>query len=145
MNISIKHFNELTAKELFEIYKVRTKIFVVEQNCPYQEVDDTDKISYHIWLGDNDDIKSYLRLFMCDEKSKTAAIGRVLSTERRHGYASVIISECIKFAKETLYAKRLVLDAQAYAGALYLNLGFRQISDEFLIDGIPHIKMEMKF
>lgn len=144
MNINIKHFNELTANELYEIYKVRTKVFVVEQNCPYQEVDDIDKESYHIWLCDEDGIKSYLRLFMADCEKKTAAIGRVLSAERRRGYASLVLKEAIKAAKERLGAEKIILDAQSYARKLYDKLGFEQVSGEFLIDGIPHIKMELK-
>ena len=143
MNICIKHFKELTAEELYEIYKVRTKVFVVEQNCPYQEVDDIDKTAYHIWLYDDGGIKSYLRLFMADENSKTAAIGRVLATERRRGYASAAMKEAVKAAKEKLGAEKITLDAQFYARGLYEMLGFKQTSEEFLIDGIPHIKMEL--
>lgn len=143
MDVSIKHFNELTVKELYEIYKVRTKVFVVEQNCPYQEVDDIDKTSYHIWLYDDSGIKSYLRLFMADDKNKVAAIGRVLSTERRRGYASVAMKEAIKTAREKLYAEKIILDAQCYAKGLYDMLGFKQTGVKFLIDGIPHIKMEL--
>lgn len=142
MNICIKHFKELTAEELYEIYKVRTKVFVVEQNCPYQEVDDIDKTAYHIWLYDGG-IKSYLRLFMADENSKTAAIGRALATERRRGYASAAMKEAVKAAKEKLGAEKITLDAQCYARGLYDMLGFKQTSEEFLIDGIPHIKMEL--
>lgn len=143
MNICIKHFNELTAEELYEIYKVRTKVFVVEQNCPYQDVDGIDKTAYHIWLYDDGGIKSYLRLFMADEKSKTAAIGRVLATERRCGYASAAMEEAVKAAKEKLGAEKIILDAQCYARGLYDMLGFKQTSGEFLIDGIPHIKMKL--
>ena len=58
----VKHFSELTKDELYEIYKVRAAVFVVEQNCPYQDIDEADKVSYHIWLKDDEGIQAYARV-----------------------------------------------------------------------------------
>ena len=95
MELIIKHFNELSARELFEIYKLRVSVFVVEQSCPYQEVDDADKAA-------------------------------------------------IDTAREKFSAESISLEAQVYAMPLYEKLGFRPTSEEFLEDGIPHIKMTLK-
>lgn len=62
MELVVKHFSELSAEELFEIYKLRVSVFVVEQNCPYQEVDDADRVAYHLWLKDEDGIEAYARV-----------------------------------------------------------------------------------
>ena len=61
MELFVKHFSELSAQELFEIYKLRVSVFVVEQKCYYQEVDDADKTAYHVWLRDGDGIQAYAR------------------------------------------------------------------------------------
>lgn len=76
MELVVKHFSELTAKELFEIYKLRVSVFVVEQKCPYQEVDDADRTAYHLWLKDADGIEAYARVLPQGAAFPTAAIGR---------------------------------------------------------------------
>ncbi len=141
MKVIIKKFDELTAAELHKIYKTRVSIFVVEQECPYQEVDDTDRDSLHIWIEENDEIKSYLRLFPKADAENTAHIGRVLATERRKGYASQILKVGIETAKDVMKADGIYLEAQTYALPLYTKLGFAPCGEEFLEDGIPHTPM----
>ena len=62
MELIVKHFSELSAEELFEIYKLRVSVFIVEQSCPYQDIDDADKSAYHVWLRDEDGIEAYARV-----------------------------------------------------------------------------------
>ena len=143
MEIFIKKYDELTVDELYEILKLRSIVFVVEQNCIYQDLDDIDKTSYHIFMKEKDkpEIKVYLRVF---EKDKdTAQIGRVVTAQdkRRKGYASELIKKGIDIAKNELKKNKVYLEGQVYASKLYEKLGFKIISDEFLEDGIPHYKM----
>ena len=144
MRLLIKQFSELTTEELFAIYKLRVSVFVVEQKCAYQEVDEVDKAAYHIWLEDDNGIEAYLRLMpegvVCPETS----LGRVIAVKRRCGMGSRIVSEGIRFAKEKLAAKEIVIEAQTYVKKLYESLGFKAESDEFLEDGIPHVRMRLK-
>ena len=143
METIIKKYKELTIDELYEILKLRSEVFVVEQNCIYQDVDDIDKRSYHIYMKEKDkpEIRVYLRVF---EKDKdTAQIGRVVTDEnyRRKGYASKLMLKGIEISKNEMKKSKIYLEGQVYAAKLYENLGFKIISDEFLEDGIPHYKM----
>lgn len=141
MELVVKHFDELTAWELFDLYKLRVSVFVVEQSCPYQEVDDADRMSYHVWLRDGDGIAAYLRVIPAGVNFEDVSIGRVIAVRRRCGLGTRIVAEGLRVAQERLGAQRVTIEAQTYARALYEKLGFRQTSEEFLEDGIPHIRM----
>ena len=141
MELIVKHFNELSAQDLFEIYKLRVSVFVVEQNCPYQEVDDADPLAYHLCLKDDSGIQAYLRVLPAGVNHKEVSIGRVIAVKRRQGLGTQLLKEGITVAREKFSAKCIELDAQTYARKLYENLGFVQQGDEFLEDGIPHIPM----
>ena len=143
MDTIIKKYNELTVDELYEILKLRSEVFVVEQTCIYQDLDDIDKRSYHIFMKEKDkpEIKVYIRVF---EKDKdTAQIGRVVTAKelRRKGYASKLILKGIEICQNEMKKSKVYLEGQVYASKLYEKLGFKIISDEFLEDGIPHYKM----
>ena len=141
MELIVKHFDELTARELFDLYKLRVSVFVVEQNCPYQEVDDADRMSYHVWLRDENGIAACLRVIPAGVSFEDVSIGRVIAVRRRCGLGTRIVTEGLRVAQEKLGAQRVTIEAQTYARALYENLGFRRTSEEFLEDGIPHIRM----
>lgn len=143
MDLVIKHFSELTADELYEIYRARVAVFVVEQRCAYQDVDDDDRRSYHFWISDNSKLVAYLRLIVRDRESGFVRVGRVLSLRRREGLAKKLVSEAVAFAKDRLDAKEIDLDAQTYVRAFYESLGFEVLGEEFLEDGIPHIAMRL--
>ena len=144
MELVIKHFSELSTQELFEIYRLRVSVFVVEQGCPYQEVDDLDKVAYHVWLRDENGIAAYARVLPQGTAFPDAAIGRVIAVRRRYGLGSRIVSAAIDTAKDKLAADKITLEAQVYARSLYEKLGFCQTSEEFLEDGIPHIRMQLE-
>lgn len=144
MELVVKHFSELSAEELFEIYKLRVSVFVVEQKCPYQEVDDADCAAYHLWLEDGGGIEAYARVVPQGVLFPTAALGRVIAVKRRCGLGSRIVEAAIDAAKTKLHADAITIEAQTYARALYERYGFRQTSEEFLEDGIPHIQMQLK-
>ena len=121
MQYIIKHFSELTTEELLEIYKLRVSVFVVEQKCPYQEVDDADRDSYHIWFQDEDGIQAYARVMDGGVTFAEPSIGRIIAKKRRCGLGSKI--------------------AQTYAIPFYEQAGFRVISEPFLDVGVPHVLM----
>lgn len=144
MELICKHFTQLTRDELFQIYKLRVSVFIVEQQCAYPEIDDADQVAWHLWLQDGDGIAAYLRVLPPGATFDTASIGRVIAVKRRQGLGSRIVAEGIRAARERFGAQTITIEAQTYARALYQRAGFVQTSEEFLEDGIPHIRMEWR-
>ena len=144
MELIVKHFSQLSAEELFEIYKLRVSVFIVEQRCPYQDVDDADRTAYHLWLRDENGIAAYARLLPPGVTFPTAAIGRVIAVRRRCGLGTRIVDAAINAAREKLSADVITIEAQVYARSLYEKAGFVQTSEEFLEDGIPHVQMQLR-
>lgn len=144
MELIIRHFSELSTAELYEIYKLRVAVFVVEQNCPYQEVDHADQVAYHVWLQDEEEIQAYARVLPPGEVFPEAAVGRVIAVKRKCGLGSEIVKAAIQVAKSRFSAETITIEAQTYVRSLYEKLGFEPVSGEFLEDGIPHIKMQLK-
>lgn len=142
MKLTIKHYSELTTDEFYDILKLRLKTFVVEQNCPYPEIDDADKLAYHLWLHDEDGIEAYARVLPKGAVFDDVAIGRVIAVKRRQGLGTEIVTQAIQVAKEKFAAEKITVFAQSYARGLYEKVGFKAVSDEFSEDGIPHIQME---
>ena len=145
MTLNVKRFGELTPDELYEILRLREAVFVVEQACAYQDIDGKDRGAIHAWLSDADGIAAYLRVLDRGVYDEEVAIGRVLSLRRRQGLATRLLREGIRIAREELGSEVISVEAQVYARALYEKLGFRQASEEFLEDGIPHIRMLLRF
>lgn len=131
-----KAFNELTTMELYRLLALRTEIFVVEQNCPYQEVDGKDEQAVHYWIEEEGEIVSALRVLT---EASPVAIGRVVTkaTHRGKGYSRLLMDAAIKdFGHETLY-----LQAQTYVEPFYASFGFKRTSDVYREDSIPHVDM----
>lgn len=143
MELVVRKFSELSVEELLEIYKLRVAVFVVEQKCPYQEVDDADRTAYHVWLQDEDGIEAYARVLPQEVTFSTVSIGRVIAVKRRCGLGSKIVDAAINVARTNLHADKITIEAQVYARSLYEKHGFKQSSEEFLEDGIPHIQMQL--
>ena len=141
MELKIKRFNELTPYELYRIAKLRVDVFVVEQSCAYRELDDLDQDAIHVWLEEDGKILSYLRVLDRGVESEYPALGRVISAVRGEGLGAKIMQEGIKIAREVYNAEKIYLEAQTYATRFYEKQGFHVISDEFILDGIPHYKM----
>lgn len=142
MPLLVKSFSQLTTKELFDIYKLRTAVFVVEQHCPYQEVDDYDLRAVHVFYRENGRLAAYARVLPPGtEFSGVVAIGRVIAVKRRAGWGTRIVSAAMDVARERFGAQRIALEAQVYAAPLYEKLGFVKTGAPFDLDGIPHVKM----
>lgn len=136
-----KWFSELTTQELYELLRVRSDVFVVEQDCVYQDLDYDDQPALHLWLTEEDRIVALCRVCPAGTHMEEVSIGRVITTVRGKGYGRQIMLEGIEAAKEHFGAKRMDIEAQEYAKGFYEQVGFRQSSEPFILDGIPHIKM----
>ena len=136
-----KSFHELTVDELYELLRVRSGVFVVEQNCVYQDLESDDQMSIHLWLTVADKVVALARVCPAGTHMQEISIGRVITTVRGKGYGKQIMLHAIDVAKEHLGAKHIDIEAQEYAKGFYETVGFRQSSDTFMLDGIPHIKM----
>lgn len=139
----IKKFDELTSMEVYRILQERTAIFVVEQNCPYQEVDGKDIASYHLYKEEAGEIVAYSRLLPSGVSYTEASIGRVI-VKREHrgkGLAQELFSKSIEFIQYELKENKIKIQAQQYLQSFYQSFGFEPISETYLEDNIPHIDM----
>ena len=141
METVVKHFSELTLDELYEILKLRAAVFVVEQNCAYQDLDEVDKDAYHVYIKDEGKLLAYLRVVDKNKRLDEVSVGRVISLKRRIGLGSKLLQIGLQTAKEKYGATVIKVGAQTYAKPFYEQAGFCQVSEEYEEDGIPHIYM----
>ena len=142
MRLQIKSFSELATDELYALLRLRVDVFVVEQACPYHELDGRDQAAIHVFLTDDDgSVQACLRVLDRGVAAPYAALGRVVARRRGEGLGRAVVEAGIRAARERFNADRIYLEAQSYARGFYEKLGFRQISAEFLEDGIPHVQM----
>jgi Predicted acyltransferase len=143
MKLITKHYNDLTTSELYALLQARASVFVVEQDCPYQDLDGKDLLAYHLWLEDEDGmIMAYLRVLPPGVSFEDCSIGRVLSMYRKEGFGSTLMKEAIKLIREKYGNVGITIEAQVQARYFYARQGFVKCSSEFLEDGIPHIRMK---
>ena len=136
-----KTFHELTVDELYELLRVRSEVFVVEQDCVYQDMDGNDQKAIHLWLTVADKVVALARVCPAGTHMEEVSIGRVITTERGKGYGKQIMLHAIDAAIGHFDAKRIDIEAQEYARGFYESVGFMQSSGPFMLDGIPHIRM----
>lgn len=142
MEITVKKFDELTVEELYELLKLRAEVFVVEQACAYQDLDGVDQEAYHVYMRDEKGkMIAYLRVVDKGKRLDEVSIGRVISIRRRSGVGTALMGAGMRVAKEKFGAVKIKVGAQLYAKPFYEGCGFRQVSGEYLEDGIPHIYM----
>ena len=143
MKVSFKTFSELTTKELYQILQLRSEVFVVEQNCVYQDIDGKDEKAIHIIGVVQNKIVAYTRCFKPDEYFKEASIGRVVvkKNERKLKRGNQIMIHSIKTIEKLFQTKTIIISAQSHLISFYNNLGFYSVGNEYLEDGIPHIEM----
>lgn len=142
MQTKIKKFSELTLEQYHRLLKARIAVFVVEQACAYQEVDDIDLTATHFWFeNDQEEIIAYARIYSGEQ---TIHFGRVLvpKKERGKGLAKSLIQQVIEWIQFQFPEKKIHIEAQTYLRYFYTSFGFMVISEEYLEDGIPHIDME---
>lgn len=136
-------FNDLTNDQLYKILQLRNEVFIVEQNCPYQDTDNKDQQSFHLMGWINNDLAAYARLLPNGVSYEYISIGRVITSPkyRNSGAGKALMNEAIQRC-EMLFGKQPIkIGAQLYLKRFYNNLGFLQTSDTYLEDGIAHIEM----
>ena len=143
MKIVVKRFSDLTNIELYEILKLRNEVFIVEQNCAYQDCDNKDFKSYHILSYDNENMVAYLRILEKGVSYDEVSIGRVLVRKnyRGEGIARRNMLYAMSFIEDNLKEGRIRISAQQYLLEFYKSLGFKVVSDSYLEDNIPHVEM----
>jgi ElaA protein len=146
VSIFVKSFEELSKLELYKILRLRAEVFIVEQDCVYQDVDDKDQKALHVILKKSEEIIGYTRLFWPGDYFKEASIGRVVISkkERHNNYGSELMKASILSISEKMKEKKIKISAQTYLKNFYNNLGFLESGKEYLEDGIPHVAMFKK-
>lgn len=138
-----KPFNELTVHELYAILQLRSEVFVVEQNCIFQDADDKDQVSHHVMAWQNDLLAGYTRLVPAGLAYNEPSIGRVVTSPkvRNTGLGRSLMQYSIRTLYNNWGKTTITIGAQLYLRKFYESLGFQQCSDIYIEDGIQHIKM----
>ena len=140
-----KHFKELNTKELYQILQLRNEVFIVEQNCPFQDLDDKDFKCYHLMGFDTNSQKvmAYTRIVPAGLSYHEASIGRVVTSPfaRKEGIGKELMKKSIKLLEELYGGVSIKIGAQLYLKKFYESFGFQQVEEVYLEDGIEHILM----
>ncbi len=143
MNWQQKTFNELTTAEIYSILRLRAAVFVVEQDCVYQDVDNKDQKAIHVFAKQDEEVIAYTRIFKAGAYFQEASIGRVvvLPSKRGTGLARDMMLQAIQYVVQNFSDKTIRISAQTYLKEFYASLGFKQVGVEYLEDSLPHIGM----
>lgn len=143
MTWKLKKFEELTTLELHNIVRERINIFVLEQNCIYEELDGLDLKSYHLFKEENNNVVAYLRIIPKGLVYDEVAIGRVLTAKehRGKGIFMELMEKAISFIENELNEKSIKISAQEYLRKAYGKFGFKEVSEVYLDVNIPHVEM----
>lgn len=139
----VKTFEALSLPQLYHILQERVAVFVVEQNCPYQEVDGADQASSHLFLEKDDQIVAYARLIPKGVLYDVASIGRIFVHKdyRKEGYGRELLAKAIEIISVNWREDQIKLHAQVYLRDFYQSFAFKEVTEEYLEDGIPHVDM----
>jgi len=143
----LKKYEDLTLDEFHDILQLRIDVFVVEQNCPYPELDTKDKIAFHFYGKDkNADIIAYTRIFKSGDYYKEAAFGRVVVHQdfRNQKLGYELVEQTINEIQQLFGNTTIKIGAQKHLKKFYSSFGFQQVGKEYIEDGIPHIYMQLK-
>lgn len=143
LQIHVKTFQEFNTQELYDVLQLRSEVFVVEQDCVYQDLDGKDETALHVIGFKNNEVVAYTRVFKPGDYFEYASIGRVVvdAKERKHNYGYDIMKASIDAIKNRYGATEIKISAQTYLKRFYNNLEFFEVGEEYLEDGIPHIGM----
>ena len=140
--VIIKTFHELDKEELYKFIQLRIEVFVVEQDCPYQDLDNLDMQGRHIWIEEEEKILSYLRLNPPGTRFDEPSLGRIVTkdTIRSRGLAEIIINKALEIIDKD-YSMPTRISAQSHLEDYYSKFDFVKCSEEYMEDNIPHIEM----
>jgi len=144
INFQTKNYPQLTKEELYELLRLRAEVFIVEQNCVYQDIDNKDPKAIHILGYIDDNLVAYARIFKPNNYFKQASIGRVVVAKnfRQFGFGYQLMKEAIQAIKDNFNETIIAISAQKHLEKFYNNLGFIKEGEAYLEDGIPHIFMK---
>jgi len=142
MKLEVKPWEKLSNKEINDVFSLRSEVFIVEQNCAYQDVDGKDELADHVMLYVDNELVGYARVFLANTYFKEASFGRavVKKKHRGEGYGHLLVDKSL----EELKAKKqspIKISAQSYLKDFYSSHGFVAKGDEYMEDGIPHTAM----
>ncbi len=144
MEVVVKTLDQMTAPEWCKLVEERVKVFVVEQHCPYQEVDGDDYHAHHLMLHDDEGhLVGYTRIYRRADGRVT--FGRVLVPKqyRQHHYGRALVADTIKETQRLFPGEPIQIQAQAYLQKFYESFGFKAVSGVYPEDGIPHLDMKL--
>lgn len=143
LEIKTKTFKDLSTQELYDVLQLRSEVFVVEQDCVYQDIDGKDQKALHILGFKNDKLIAYTRIFKPGFYFEEASIGRVVvvKNERHQQYGHDIMKASIQAVKTHYNQDTIKISAQTYLKSFYNSLQFYEIGEPYLEDGIPHVAM----
>lgn len=141
----LKAFENLSKKELYEILKIRQEVFIIEQECLFEDIDNYDFNAYHFigYINNNNALGAYLRMILCSDDAQEIYFSRVLVNKnfRKIGLGRDLLLTAL--SQPLTKRKRVIIAAQAYLKEFYQSIGFLQISNEYLEDNLMHIKMAL--
>lgn len=142
----VKTFDELSTEELYQIIRARVDVFVVEQNCPYQDLDNYDQLAIHLWAQKDAEVMAYCRIFDKAIKYPETSIGRVITTQkvRGTGLGRQLIAYAVQIIENRLKTQDIRISAQDYLIKFYSDFGFRDTGKKYLEDNLPHTEMVRK-
>ncbi|MGG7470004.1 GNAT family N-acetyltransferase [Chryseobacterium arthrosphaerae] len=142
----IKTFDEFTVPELYAVLKARIDVFVIEQNCPYPDLDNYDQKAVHIWAEEDGQVLAYCRVFDKGIKYEETSIGRVLTTEQARGKSlgKLLIQYAVETIENRFHTPEIRISAQDYLLRFYEGFGFEDTGKKYLEDDIPHTEMIRK-
>ena len=143
MEIEVLTFEELTTKKLYDILRLRSEIFIVEQDCVYQDIDGKDERAIHVMGWEDGILVAYARCFKGGDYFEEAGIGRILVREnyRKMHYGHKITNAAIEVTQKRYNAEKIKISAQTYLVTFYEHHGFKTVGDRYMEDGIPHVAM----
>lgn len=143
LHFEVKSYNELTRDELYSMLQLRAEVFVVEQDCVYQDIDGKDNIALHVLGYKDKELVAYTRVFPPNTYFEYASIGRVVvrASERKHKYGYDVMKVSIEAVEKAYKTTTIKISAQTYLKSFYNHLGFKEVGEGYLEDGIPHIGM----
>lgn len=146
IQIEVKAFHDLSVTELYDLLRLRSEVFVVEQDCVYEDIDGKDQKALHVIGRKDGEIVAYARIFKSGDYVDEASIGRVVvkRNHRKFGYGKVIMKDAIQAVHDHFNERVIHVSAQIHLERFYHELGFNQVGDGYLEDGIPHIGMIRK-
>lgn len=144
--LNIKTFDQLSTAELYDLLHIRSSVFIVEQDCVYQDLDYNDQTALHLWLTGNDGkIVALCRICPAGTKLNDLSVGRVISTERGKGYGALIFQKALDTVHQYFPETKVVkIEAQLTKLHFYERFGFCATSEPFMFEGLLHIDMELK-